>query len=188
MEDKQIVDLYWQRSEKAITESAKKYGRYCHSIALNILSSTEDAEETVNDAYMNAWNSMPPHRPQILSAYLGKLTRYAALKNWRKRRTQKRGGGNTLLAYEELSDCIPDKTSIDQEFERQELTKFINEFLGRLPKVERQLFVCRYWYFDSISAISTQFGFSESKVKSMLYRTRKKLRRKLYEEGFIIEN
>ena len=98
MEDKDIVDLYWQRDEKAISETAEKYGRYCYSIAYNILSDTEDAEESVNDTYLNAWNSMPPHRPVVLSTFIGKITRFISLKKWRDKRTQKRGGGNINLA------------------------------------------------------------------------------------------
>lgn len=188
MEDKYIVDLYWERDEKAITETAAKYGRYCYSIAFNILSNAEDAEESVNDSYLNAWNSMPPHRPTILSTFIGKVTRYVSLKKWREKRTQKRGGGNIDFAYEELSDCIPANTSVDEELENQELAKVINDFLDELPECEQKIFVCRYWYFDSISTISVHFGFSESKVKSMLHRTRKKLRSKLLEEGVIIEN
>ncbi len=188
MEDKYIVDLYWERDEKAITETAAKYGRYCYSIAFNILFNTEDAEESVNDAYLNAWNSIPPHRPAILSTFIGKVTRFVSLKKWREKRTIKRGGGNIDLAYEELSDCIPANTSIDEELENQELAKVINDFLDELPLCEQKIFVCRYWYFDSISTISVHFGFSESKVKSMLHRTRKKLRSKLLEEGVIIEN
>ena len=188
MEDKYIVDLYWERDEKAITETAAKYGRYCYSIAFNILSNTGDAEESVNDAYLNAWNSMPPHRPAILSTFIGKLTRFVSLKKWREKRTIKRGGGNIDLAYEELSDCIPANTGIDEDLDKQELAKVLNNFLDEFPEIEQKIFVRRYWYFDSISTISVGFGFSESKVKSMLHRTRKKLRSKLSEEGVIIEN
>ncbi len=188
MEDKYIVDLYWERDEKAITETAAKYGRYCYSIAFNILSDTEDAKECVNDAYLNTWDSIPPHKPSNLATFLGKVTRFISLKKWRDKRTQKRGGGNIDLAYEELSDCIPANTDIDKDFESKELTKVINDFLDELPEYEQKVFICRYWYFDSISTITNQFGFSESKVKSILHRTRKKLRSKLSEEGVIIEN
>ena len=188
MEDKAIVDLYWERDENAISETAEKYGRYCYTIAFNILSDAEDAKESVNDAYLNAWNSMPPHRPTILSTFIGKVTRYVSLKKWREKHVQKRGGGNVDLAYEELSECIPAHTGIDDEFENQELARVIDRFLDDLPAHEQQVFVCRYWYFDSISAISRQFGFSESKVKSMLHRIRKKLRIRLSEEGVIIES
>ncbi len=187
MEDKDIIDLYWERDEKAISETAEKYGRYCYSIAFNILSVTGDAEESVNDTYLNAWNSMPPHRPAVLSTFLGKITRFISLKKWRDKRTQKRGGGNIDLAYEELSECIPAKSTVEGELENKETAKLIDSFLDTLPEYEQSVFVCRYWYFDSISDISNQFGFSESKVKSMLHRTRKKLRSKLSEEGVLIE-
>ncbi len=188
MKDQYIIELYWKRDEKAITETADKYGRYCYSIAFNILSSAEDAEESVNDAYLNAWNSIPPHRPEIFSTFIGKVTRFVSLKKWRQKRTQKRGSGNIDLAYEELSDCIPANTTIDEELENREIAKLINVFLDELSMYEQKVFICRYWYFDSISTISNQFGFSESKVKSMLHRTRKKLRSKLIKEGVIFEN
>lgn len=188
MEDKSIVDLYWERNENAITETANKYGKYCFAIAFNILSDTEDAEESVNDSYLNAWNSMPPHRPAILSTFIGKITRFISLKKWRDRRAQKRGGGSIDLAYEELSECVPANGEIEETLEAKELAKIIDAFLDTLPLAEQKVFICRYWYFDSISAISTQFRFSESKVKSMLHRTRKKLLSKLIEEGVINEN
>ena len=187
MEDKDIVDLYWQRDEKAISETVEKYGRYCYSIAYNILSDNEDAEESVNDTYLNAWNSMPPHRPAVLSTFLGKITRFICLKKWRNKRTQKRGGGNIDFVFEELSECIPAKSAVEEELEKAETAKMINAFLDTLPVSEQNVFVCRYWYFDSISAISIQFGFSESKVKSMLHRTRKKLKTKLSQEGVLID-
>lgn len=188
MEDKNIVDMYWARNENAITETANKYGKYCFSIAFNILSNTEDAEESVNDSYLNAWNSMPPHRPAIFSTFIGKITRFISLKKWRDKRTQKRGSGNIDYAYEELSECIPASGGIEEFLETQELAKIIDAFLDTLPAAEEKVFICRYWYFDSISAISNQFGFSESKVKSILHRTRKKLLSKLIEEGAINEN
>lgn len=187
MEDKDIVDLYWKRDEKAISETVDKYGRYCYSIAYNILSDTEDAEESVNDTYLNAWNSMPPHRPAVLSTFLGKITRFISLKRWRSKHTQKRGGESIGLAYEELSECIPAESTVESELEKAETAKIIDSFLDTLPVCEQSVFVCRYWYFDSISSISDQFGFSESKIKSMLHRTRKKLKTKLSKEGVLIE-
>ena len=187
MEDKGIVDLYWKRDEKAISETADKFGRYCFSIAYNILSDTEDAEESVNDTYLNAWNSMPPHRPAILSTFLGKITRFISLKKWRSKHTQKRGGGNFDLAYEELSECIPAESTVESELEKAEIAKIVNSFLDTLSVCEQSVFVCRYWYFDSISSIADQFGFSESKVKSMLHRTRNKLKTKLSKEGVLNE-
>jgi len=183
MEDKHIVDLYWARSERAITETASKYGKYCYIIAYNILANHSDAEESVNDTWLGAWNSMPPHRPEILSTFLGKITRRTAIKKWRKEHAAKRGGGEIVIALGELEDCIPAGKSIEQEMETAALGKAVNEFVMSLPHAERNVFICRYWYLDAISEICQQYGFSQSKVKSMLLRTRKKLRAYLEKEG-----
>ena len=185
MEDSQIVELYWAREERAISTTAIKYGKYCHTIAYNILYNNEDAEESVNDTYMAAWKKMPPHRPGILSAFLGKLTRRISLNRWRNRNTQKRGGGEMPLALEELSECIPSRESVEGYVEGKELARTINSFLGSLPEMERDVFVSRYWFLASIKEISEKFGFSESKIKSMLMRTRGKLKRQLEEEGLL---
>lgn len=184
MDDQIIVNLYFQRSEKAITETAAKYGNYCYSIAFNILNSNEDAEESVNDTYNDAWNSIPPHRPSILATFLGKITRRISIDRWRKQNAVKRGGGEIPLVLDELQDCIANVTSVEEEYEKQHLSDVINTFVKSLPETEQKVFLCRYWYVDSISAISKQFGFSESKVKSMLFRTREKLRLVLIKEGF----
>lgn len=183
MEDHQIVALYLQRNERAIEETAAKYGNYCFSIARNILDSREDAEEAVNDTYLGAWRAIPPHQPAVLSTFLGKITRRAALKRWNQSRTQKRGGGETALVLEELSDCICDKGSAETAIEAAELTQLLNRFLQALPQTERTVFVCRYWYMDPIRDIGQRFGFSQSKVKSMLARTRTKLHTYLKKEG-----
>lgn len=184
MEDSQIVDLYWDRSEKALDETATKYGKYCYSIAFNILDDPSDAEESVNDTYLGAWNSMPPHRPSILSTFLGKITRRISIDKWRKRNAGKRGGGEMPLVLDELSECIASKKDVEKEVEQQVLAEVINRFVCSLPHKEQQVFLCRYWYMDSIDSICKQFGFSGSKVKSMLYRTRAKLRATLEKEGF----
>jgi len=188
MEDEHIIALYWERSESAIEETAFKYGKYCYSIAYNILSNCSDAEESVNDAYLAAWNSIPPHRPEILSTFLGKITRRIAIKKWQKEHAAKRGGGEIVFALEELEDCIPAGKSTEQEIEMEELIKAINEFVMSLPLTERNVFICRYWYFDAISEICQQFGFSQSKVKSMLQRMRKKLQVYLKKEGVCDES
>ena len=187
MEDSRIVELYWLRSENAIRETAAKYGAYCFSIANNILASREDADETVNDTYMGAWNSMPPHRPTILSTFLGKITRRLAIKKWEARTAEKRGGGETALVLEELAACIPAQSDVAREAEEKELGEIIRRFVRELPETERRVFVCRYWYLDPIRDICGQFGFGESRVKSMLYRTREKLRRHLKKEGVFDE-
>ena len=182
MDDKKIIELYWARNEKALDETRIKYGHYCHAIAYNILHNHEDSDESVNDTYLGAWNSMPPHRPQLLSTYLGKITRNLSLKKLRNRLTQKRGGGESTIALEELEECIPSQASTEDVILEQELAKIIDAFLRTLPDTERRLFLCRYWYFDSISDISKRFGYGNSKVKMTLLRTREKLRTYLEKE------
>lgn len=185
MEDNRIVDLYWARSENAISETAVKYGKYCYSIAYHILTSEEDAEESVNDTYLDAWNSMPPHRPNMLSCFLGKLTRRIAIDKWRSRNAQKRGGGEVALTLEELAECVPSGHDVEQEIEEKELLSALNEFLARLSANERDVFLCRYFFLLSIEEISEKFTFSPSKVKSMLSRIRKRLRADLEKEGLL---
>lgn len=183
MEDNRIVDLYWQRNENAISETASKYGGYLNSISYQILSNSEDAEECVNDTYIDAWNCIPPHRPSILSTFLGKITRRISIDLFRKRSAGKRGGGETDLALDELEECVAGNSSVEAEIERKELQKTVNEFLAGLPTVERQVFMRRYWYMDSVQTIAEEFGFSESKTASMLFRIRGKLKARLGEEG-----
>ncbi len=184
MEDNCIVDLYWQRNESAISETATKYGKYLYSISYQILLNAEDAEECVNDTYNDAWQSIPPHRPSVLSTFLGKITRRISIDLWRKYNAEKRGGGVMVLSLNELEECVSGKGDVETEIERLELQKKLNDFLLALPRVDRQVFMCRYWYMNSISDIAKQFAYSESKVKSMLYRTRNKLRAMLEKEGY----
>lgn len=185
MEDMQIVDLYFARNEQAIDETAHKYGKYLFSIAYNILSSTRDSEEAVNDTYLGAWRSIPPYRPNRLSTYLGKITRRCALEKWKTVSAQKRGGGEVPLALEELGECVPGCDSTETAMEMKELTQIINAFLKTLPETEQKVFLCRYWYLTSVKTIAKQFGFSESKIKSMLSRTRNKLKTHLQKEGIL---
>ncbi len=184
MEDNRIVDLYWQRNESAINETATKYGKYLHNISYHILSNEEDAEECVNDTYNDAWQSIPPHRPSILSTFLGKITRRISIDLWRKHSADKRGGGEVALALDELDECVSGNSNVENEIEREELQQMLNAFLRALPRLERQVFMCRYWYMDSVSDIAKQFDCTESKVKSMLFRTRNKLRAMLKKEGY----
>lgn len=183
MDDKGIIDLYWARSEKAISETAVKYGAYCYTTAHNILSSREDAEESVNDTYLAAWNTMPPRRPSLLSAFLGKMTRYISLDKWKQRSRLKRGGGEVALCLEELEGCVSGGGSLEDELIRKETLKRVNLFLDGLPETERKVFLCRYWYADPVADIAARFGFSQSKITSMLHRTREKLNRHLAKEG-----
>lgn len=184
MEDDRIVELYWSRSETAITETAAKYGSYLSSISYHILADREDAKECVNDTYHNAWDAMPPHRPSILSAFLGKITRRISIDRWRRLNAEKRGGGEIIFALEELEDCVSGVGSVEDEIQRQELRKLYRDFLNTLPDTERRVFLCRYWYMNSIGEIAREFGFSKSKVASMLHRTRGKLRTVLEKEGY----
>lgn len=184
MEDERIVDLYWERNGSAISETAEKYGKYLHSISYQILQNSEDAEECVNDTYNDAWQSMPPHRPSVLSTFLGKITRRISIDLWRKFSAEKRGGGTAALTLDELEDCVSGIEDVVTEVEGLELQKKLNDFLLSLPKLERQVFMCRYWYMDTISDIAKHFACSESKIKSMLYRTRKKLGTMLKKEGY----
>ena len=185
MDDAQIVDLYWQRSDEAIRQTQLKYGRYCHTIAYNILASDRDAEECVNDTYLAAWNSMPDKRPSALAGYLGKITRNFALTRLTERTRQKRGGGETALVLEELSECLAAPDAVERQIEARELTQCLDRFLYTLPKTQRQVFLSRYWYMASIEEIAKSFGFSRSKVTSMLHRTRKKLQAALKKEDLI---
>lgn len=185
MDDEKIVELYWSRSESAISETAAKYGNYCYSIAYNILINNEDAEESVSDTYLAAWEAMPPRRPSILASFLGKITRNLSIDRWRSRNRYKRGGGEIILALEELEDCAGDRETVEKAYERKQLALVFNRFLEELPETERRIFLCRYWYMDSICDIANYFSFSNSKVTSMLHRSRGKLRAVLKKEGLL---
>lgn len=182
MEDREIVDLYWQRSDRAISESAHKFGGYCYTIAYQICANAEDADECVNDTWFRAWNLMPDKRPSILSAFLGRITRNYALDCYRARTSQKRGGGETALALDELYDCVPASASAEKRFEQKLLEEAIRDFVAALPETERKVFVARYWFLAPIAAIANRTGFTPGKIKSMLHRTRGKLRVYLEEE------
>lgn len=183
MEDRQIVDLYWQRSDLAISETNQKYGRYCHSIAYHICGTDEDAEECVNDTWLRAWNLMPDQRPAILSTFLGRITRNFAINLIKAKNRIKRGGGEAVLALYELEECIPGGTEPEHVLEEKELEEAIGSFVSQLPCTEKTIFVLRYWYVTPIEEIAEKLQFSKGKIKSILFRTRKKLRVYLQEEG-----
>ena len=186
MDDDMILDLYWARSESAINETAKKYGRYCSAIANNILRNNEDAEECVNDTYLKTWDTVPPQRPAIFRAFLGKIARNLSLNEYKKQKTKKRGGDEVALMYNELEDCVPSGNNVETEFESSLIIEAINSFLLSLENESRIVFVRRYWYADPIGAIAARFLMSESKVKSMLFRTRNTLKKHLENEGVIL--
>ena len=183
MEDNQIVDLYWARSEKAISETSNKYGHYCYYIAYNILHSKEDSEECVNDTYLNAWNAMPDQRPNILSAFLGRITRNLSLQRWEKYTAQKRGAGQVPLALDELQDCIPATDKTDHIIDDLMLADLLNRFLASLTAEKRIIFMRRYWYLCPVAEIASDFAISESKVKMSLLRSRNELKLLLTKEG-----
>lgn len=185
MDDKSIVQLYWERSEQAIAETDVKYGKYCYSIAYNALDNKEDAEESVSDTYMAAWNQLPPHRPSVLATFLGKITRCISINRWKARNRNKRGGGELLLALEELGQCVDSSQNVEGAYERREVIQAFNQFLDTLPETERDIFLRRYWLFDSVADIAESFEFTQSKVTSMLHRTRGKLRKQLEKERFL---
>ena len=153
MNDTEIVELYWNRKERAVEETAKKYGSYCYAIAYNILSNHEDSEESVNDTYIEAWNAMPPHRPLILSSFLGKITRRLAIDKWRSEHAQKRGGGELTDVLDELAECVAYEDSAERHLEKQMLSRAINDFLKTLSETERKIFVCRYFYMEDRKSV-----------------------------------
>lgn len=187
MDDKEIVELYWQRNEQAIKETADKYGAYCRKISRNILSDLSDSEENVNDAYMQAWLSIPPHKPDSLMAFLGKLTRNLALNRYKAIHAKKRLWNQFAISLDELSDCTPSNIIVEQEAEIAELGKSISRFLYSQKEDIRNVFVCRYFYCDSVEEISDRFGYSQSKIKSMLMRARIRLKSYLKKEGYYEE-
>ena len=183
MDDAAIVSLYWARSEDAISQTAAKYGSYCRTISYNILANAEDADECVNDTYLKAWNSMPTHRPTYLAPYLAKLTRWLSLNRLRDGSCLKRGGGEIPAVLDELAETLDPGTDVEKELAVRELNAAIRSMLESLGKTERDIFLSRYWYAALISEIARKSGFTESKVKSMLHRTRCRLLKQLKEDG-----
>ena len=182
MKDSEIVALYWKRSEDAITQTKEKYGWYCTSIAYRILSSIEDSEECVSDAFLRVWNSIPPNEPKDLRSYIGKITRNLSLNRLKANSVQKRG--EVPLVLEELE--IASLDTVENELERKRMSEAITGFLRTLPTMKRRIFVLRYWYFEPISAISSETGWKENRIKVELYRLRQKLAAHLEKEGFTL--
>lgn len=183
MTDAQIIELYFRRSEQAIRETAAQYGKMFFSISYNILHNHEDAEECVSDTYLTAWNRIPPTKPVRLGVFLGKITRSLSIDKWRKSTASKRGGGQLDLAIEELDWSLASGEDLEENYIRKDLTRTLNSFLRGLPDTERRVFICRYWYMDSTADIAADFGFTQGKVRTMLMRTRNKLKVYLEEKG-----
>ena len=186
MEDFEIVELYWKRDERAIQESDIKYHQYLMKIAYNVLSNQEDAKESLNDTYEKAWNSMPPHRPNRLSLYLGKIIRELSIDVYRKMHRVKRKSNQYATSIDELDYCIPDDKRTEEIVDLHILAETINQFLANLSSENRNVFICRYYYMDSIDDIARHFGFSKSKVKNILFQLRKQLKVILEKEGYSI--
>ena len=186
MNDQQIIDLYWRRSEDAVRETEAKYGPYCRTVAGNILADRLDAEECVSDAWLRAWNAMPPHRPNKLRLFLGKLTRSAACDALRSRTARKRGGGECLLALEELGECVPPVPGAARAVEERELAEILSRFLRALPERDCNVFLRRYWYAEPLEEIARRYGMKLNTVKTRLFRIRGRLRDYLEKEGILL--
>lgn len=186
MQDAVIVQLYWNRDESAIFRTEQKYSAYLMKIAYNILADREDSMESVNDTYLAAWNSMPPQKPTVLSTYLGKLTRRISIDLFRKKTSQKRGGGEYALSLQELGECVGGGTDPAQNLETKALAQAITDFLENQPQLVRRVFIGRYYYMDPVKEIARYCRISESKVKILLYRARQSLREHLQKEGFAV--
>ena len=183
MTDTSIIALYLRRSEQAIKESQTAYGRYCYRVANGILKDPSDSEESVNDTWLAAWESIPPAQPQNLRAYLGTLTRRISIDRLRARRAEKRGGDEALLAIDELAECIPSSWNVEKTVEDRELIRAFNGFLAGLPETERNLFVARYWYGLTAAEIALKFNSKQNTVLTKLRRTRIRLLKYLEKEG-----
>ena len=182
MEDTEIVELYWARNERAIEESDTKYGPLCRSIALRVLESPEDGEECVSDTWLRAWNAMPPQRPTRLGAFLGKITRNLALDRWRREHAEKRYGGETAMALEELGEIVSGK-SLEDEVQSRELDRALDGFLRGLAKRDRDLFLRRYWGMETLENLAKAEGMSRSALHRKLRKLRESLREYLRKEG-----
>lgn len=182
MEDETIIGLYWERDEKAIAETSSKYGKLCFHIANNILSSREDSEECVNDTYLGLWNVIPRERPARFSVFVGRITRNLALKRFEYLSAAKRNP-EAVCSFEELGDCVSGRDSVENELENKRIERAIDSFLWQQGEEKRNIFIRRYWYFDSMDSICRQTGYSQSKIKSMLFHMRQKLRAYLESEG-----
>lgn len=185
MDDLHIIGLYFKRDEDAISETATKYGAFCHGIALNILSIDADAEECVNDTYLRAWNSMPPQKPNKLGTWLGKVVRNIAFDLWKKNHRQKRYAGMEQL-LNELDDCIPSPVTVEHEIEEQELTAVINTWLASLSPNDCTLFMRRYWNGETVAILAQESGTSPANMAKRMFRLRQSLKSKLEKEGYLL--
>lgn len=183
MQDKAIVELFLERNERAIKEASEKYNHYCMRISMNILDNIEDSEECVNDALLCAWKSIPPHHPENLAAFIGKLARNAAINKYNARHADKRAAGEYAVSIHELDECIPDMKDVESHVDAVHLEQVIDEFLRAQKPENRNIFLLRYYYSCSVSDISKRMGISEGTIKSTLSRIRRRLKDYLKKEG-----
>ena len=184
MNDDAILALYFARDEQAVAETDRKYGPYCYSIANAILESPPDSEETVSDTWLRAWETIPPKKPGVFRMYLAKITRNLAFSRWRERSARKRGGGQTDVCLEELSQCLAAPETPEDTLEARELASAIRRFLDTLPPREQDIFLRRYFFLEESTAIAGRYGMKPATVLRSLSRTREKLRRYLQKEGY----
>lgn len=185
MRDTEIINMYWKRDERAITESQSCYGKYCYSIAYHILRDQEDSEECVNDTWLRAWNAIPPNRPNRLAVFLGTITRNLSFDRWKYKNAHKRGKGEVEFALDELAECIPDSYSVEDQVETAQLTQAINEFLYTLSERDCNVFLRRYWYVEEYNEIARRYHMKLGTVKTVLFRVRQQLRQHLEEQGLL---
>lgn len=183
MDDKKIIDLYWERSEEAIEQSSAKYGKHLHSISYNILYDKRDSDECVNDTYMHAWHAIPPARPSKLSVFLGRICRNISIDKLKYRTAGKRGKGEAYFVLEELKECVPYTDNVESIAEDMVIKDVINKFLSNLDVEKRKIFLKRYWYLCSVKDIAGELNISESNVKMSLLRMRGQLKNMLLEGG-----
>lgn len=183
MDDEKIIALFCERSEQAISELSKKYGAVCTKIAKNILGDSQDAEECVNDAYLGVWNTIPPNKPEALLTYICRIVRNISIAKYHKNNAQKRKS-NYDLVLDELEGCFESAENVEDELTADELSRLIDRFLDGLSRESRVLFIRRYWYSDSIKAISERMNMSENNVSVRLSRIRTKLQQYLKKEGY----
>ena len=185
MEDRDIVALFWARSDRAIAELSAKYERLCMRVANNILRDEMDAEECVNDAYLGVWNSVPPNAPDPLKTYVCRITRNLSLARYRKKTAKKRNSYYDA-ALEELEGCIPAAEDAEEASRAEEIASVLNSFLATLSVRDRSLFVCRYWFSDPIDVLADRFGMSTHAVSVRLFRIRQKLKNELNKRGITV--
>lgn len=184
MDDAQIITLFFDRDEAAIAEVSDTYGSYCAKVARNILGNAEDVEEILSDTWLRAWNSIPPQKPGNLKLYLARITRNLSYDRFRTQTRVKRGGGETALALHELSECMPSPSQPGDAMEAEELRQAVNKFLSEVSQRDRSIFLLRYFYLEPMEVIADRCGIRPGLVRTVLSRTRKKLKTYLEKEGF----